>query len=559
LYWDRYARARITRRRALQLAGSAAAGVAALSVAGCNDSGSPIQPTPIAGDPSKPDVLNPAGPPRRGGTLVTANAAEFGTFDPHLGVAVAAAYFPRIYNLLINQSAIKPEFLIHDLAESFEIPDEQTFIFKIRPGVQIAPNDLGVLERDLDGDDARISIERIQAEPAATNHAFARNHIDAITVQDDTLTLHAPKPYAWFLNRIGLFLNPIVPRELLTGDTSRLSNSGVGAGPFRLRSVSEGEVARFDANPNYYRRDADNGNTQLPYVDGLEVRVIFDPATQRTAFLSGQVHAYMTGNSREARSLDDAVIARDPAFAYIAFTMNPARKPFDDPRVRRAVARAINRQAYVDLVYDGDAAANGIVQWSLGPYALPPEELAELQPFDVEAARRLVDEVGGITLKMMYPAGAAILEHEDHLPIFIDQMRDAGIEVELEPQAFTSWVTNIRELNYDCTLNLNLQYETPEIPLALHTEDGPFGDGTYLRGLGDPEIEAAVQRAGAELDFDERVRLVHDAQRIIYRKDPVNLPLVTPYTHMAWRKNVRNIPSGIGTSSYMINTFWIEE
>ena len=559
MFWDRYARHRITRRRALQWGGIAAGGIAAINLTGCDSSDdSTVESTPSPSDPSKPDILNPAGPPQRGGTLVSANAADFGTWDPHLGIAVASAYFPRIYNLLVNQSASKPEFIVHDLAESFEIPDEQTFNFKIRPGVKIAPNDLGVPERDLDAQDAIDSIMRIKVDGGASNHSFARDHIDSVSAAGDVLSIRTPGPYAWFLNRIGLFFNPIVPRELLSGDVSRLANRGAGGGPFRLAFVSEGEVARLERNPNYYGKDAANGGAQLPYVDGLEVRVIFDKATQRTAFQSGQVHSYMSGDGADARSLDDVIIAREPAFAYNSFTMNPQRAPFDDPRVRRAVSRAINRQEYIDLVYNGDAQANGLVQWALGSYALPPDELETLQPFDLDEAKRLVEEVGGVRMRVTYPANTPILEHDRHMPIFIKQMRDAGIEVEDDAQVFTQWVITLRELNYQCTLNLNQIYETPEIPLAIHSKNGPFGDGTYLRGMDDPDIEAAISRASTALETEERVQLVQEAQRVIYRKDPISLPLVTPYVHTAWRKNVKNIPAGVGTSWFVLNTFWIE-
>jgi ABC-type transport system substrate-binding protein len=559
MFWDRYAQTRVSRRRALA-GGAIVAGGAVLLFAGCRgDSGGEDRVAlRTEGDPSKPDILNPAGPPRRGGTLVTANAADFGTFDPHLGVQVAAAYYPRIYNLLVNQSASRPEFIVNDLAVSYEVADEQTFIFKLRPGVKIAPNKLGVPERDLDGDDVRVTLERIKSDGTTTNHAFARDHIESVTVSGDTVTVKTPGPYAWFLNRIGLFFNTIAPRELLTGDRSRLFGATAGAGPFRLMSVTEGEVARLERNPNYYGTDAANNGARLPYVDALEVRVIFDKATQRTAFQSGQVHAYMTGSGADARSLSDAVIARDPAFTFNAFTMSPRKPPFTDPRVRRAISRAIDRRAFVDIVYAGDARPDGLVHWPLGSYALPDEELQQLQPFDLEEARRLTREVGGIRFKMMYPASATVLEHQQHLPIFVEQMERAGIEVEQDAQDFGSWVNNIKDLNYDCTLNLNQQYETPEIPLAIHTMNGPFGDGTYLRGLGDPEIEAAVQKASRTLDTDDRVEAVREAQRLIYSKEPISLPLVTPFNHIAWRKNVKNIPTGIGTSSFLVNTFWMD-
>lgn len=556
-YWDGVARSRITRRRALALGGAGALSVAALSIAGCDGGDATLgEPTATSGGA---DILNGGGPPRHGGRYATANAANFGTFDPHLGVQVASAYFPRIYNVLVNQSATRPDWFFFDLAESLETPDDTTFVFKIRPGVKITPNDIGVPERDLDGEDVKVTLERLKTEPTTTQYAFARDNIESVTVDGQFVTIKTPKPYAWFLNRIGLFFNAIPPRELLAGNLDRLRDKAAGGGPFRLMSVSEGESARFDRNPNYYRKDEDHGGAQLPYVDGLDVQVIFDRATQRTAFQSGQIHMLMTGSSAEARSLSDSVIARDPAFAYIAFTMNVRRGPFADPRVRRAISRAIDRKQFADIVYGGDAQPDGLVQWSLGDYALPPEDLeTTYQPYNVEEARALVSEVGGIRMKMMFPASLSILEHNAHLPIFLEQMKAAGIEIDQDPQDFGAWIANYQGLNYDCSLALNQIYETPELPLKFHTTRGPFSDDSYIKGIGDPDIDAAVERVSAAMDLDERIRLTHDAQKLIYEKDPMMLPLVTPYNHLVYRNSVRNITAGIGTSNYIVSSFWLD-
>lgn len=556
-YWDGVTRSRITRRRALALGGAGALSVAAISIGGCDGGDATIgEPTPSS---SGANILNGGGTPRRGGRYATANAANFGTFDPHLGVAVASAYFPRIYNVLINQSATQPDWMFFDLAESLEAPDDTTYVFKIRPGVKIGPNDMGVPERDLDGEDVKVTLDRLKTQTTTTQHAFARDNIESVTVDGQFVTIKTPRPYAWFLNRIGLFFNAIPPRELLAGNLDRLRDKAAGAGPFSLISVTEGESARFDRNPSYYRKDEDNGGAQLPYVDGLDVQVIFDRATQRTAFQAGQIHVLMTGSSAEARSLSDSVIARDPYFAYIAFTMNTRRGQFADPRVRRAISRAIDRKQFASIVYSGDAQPDGLVQWSLGAYALPAEELeTTYQPYNVEEARALVSQVGGIRMKMMFPASTPILEHSAHLPIFLEQMKAAGIEIDQDPQDFGSWISNYQGLNYDCSLALNQVYETPELPLKFHTTHGPFGDNTYIQGIGDPEIDAAVEKVSATLDLDERIRLTHDAQKLIYEKDPMMLPLVTPYNHLVYRNAVRNITSGIGTSAYIVSSFWLD-
>ena len=560
-YWQRSMHARISRRRLL--GSSAVAGSAAIGamLVGCAGGSKAINATPAAGQTTsgdQPDVLNRGGAPKRGGRYRYSVAADFGSWDPHIGVAVASAYFPRMYNVLVNQSAAKPGFFFFDLAESYENPDDQTFVFKIRPGVKVTPNDLGVPERDLDGDDVRVTMERIAATNEANNYTFAHDYIASTNVSGSSVTIKTTRPYAWFINRIGLFFNTIAPRELLAGDTSRLAAAGAGGGPYRLTQLKVGQSASFDRNPNYYRRDPATGQ-QLPYVDGLDVPIIVDRSAAHTALLSGQVDGYLPADGAEARSLASRfTIGRDPNFSYISFSMNPRRKPFDDPRVRRAFSRAINRDDYVRVVYEGDARPDGLVHWSLGAYALDPGELAsKYQPFDIEEAKRLVAQVGGIKVKMMYPASTDLEGHSAHLLIFLRQMQSAGIEIEQDPQPFGTWLDNYHKINYDCSLALNQFYETPETPLGFHTLAGPLGDGSYVRGLGDPEIEAAVKKANETLDNQTRITAVHDAQKLIYSKDPITFPLVTPYDYSAFARTVHDYPSGIGTSAFLINTFWL--
>jgi ABC-type transport system substrate-binding protein len=555
--------ARITRRRMLAASAGAASAACATALVGCSGGKtSSLRTAPSAGAtraPDRPDALNPGGTPKRGGRYRVTYAADFGSFDPHIGIAVASSLFPRMYNVLVNQSAARPEFFYQDLATSYENPDSTTFVFKIRPGVKVTPNDLGVPERALDTEDVRVTFERIAAEKQANNYGFAHQYIEKVTPADETVTITTTRPYAWFINRIGLFTNTIVPRELLAGDVSRLATRAAGAGPYRLTEVKPGQSASFDRNPNYYRMDDATGQ-QLPYVDGFDVLLITDRSAAHTALLSGQVDAYMPADGREARALEgEFTIGRDPNFSFISFIMNPSRPPFTDPRVRRAISRAINRDDYVKVVYAGDAKPDGLVHWSLGSYALDPQELATTyQPFSVDEAKKLVQEAGGIKFKMMFPASFSLERHSDHLPIFLAQMKAAGIEVESDAQPFSAWLDNLTKLNYDCTLSPNQIYESPEITLGFHTASGPYADGTYVRGLGDPQIEAAIKKANETLDLQARIAAVHDAQKVIYGKDPACLPLVTPYDYWSYAKRVHDFPSGIGTSAFLINTFWVD-
>ena len=138
-YWDRIRRQRFTRRKMLAVTGASAAGLAI--AAACGDSDGDGGPAPT-GDTS-------SGTPRAGGRYVYAIAADWGTIDPVTSVGLGPGIFPRIYNVLVDRSRLQPDFVYFDLAEEVEQPDEETYIFTIRPGVQIAPNTLGIEERDL--------------------------------------------------------------------------------------------------------------------------------------------------------------------------------------------------------------------------------------------------------------------------------------------------------------------------------------------------------------------------------------------------------------------------
>ena len=564
-FWDKYTSRRMTRRRMLQSTGVAGAAGAAIWVVGCG--GGDGDKTPTGETPGA--TAGAAGTPVAGGRYSVGSTADFDTFDPYISIAAAVGYFPRLYNVLVNFSSQDSSFRFDDLSTGYEHPDENTYIFSIRPGVKVGPNTLGVPERDLVASDVVTSYDRIKTLPQSNALAFIKKFASQEASADEkTYTLKTEKPYAFFRNRIGSNINTIAPKEALADAVlPKLKQAAAGAGAFILKSYTEGQGAQLDRNPNYYRKDENNNNAQIPYVDGFDVKIITDRAALRTAFQDGQLSSYGAQNIDEAKQLmagDKYNQTSDAVNTFIAFTMNPTQKPWDDDRIRQAAMHAINRQEYIDRVYNGEAKANGLLHWPLGDICLPDEERDELQKYDPQMSRDLIKAATGndtIEIDVIWPADSAIEEHSLHLPIWQQQMEAAGFKINGKPSAFSTWLDDYTNLRYAASLSLNQIYEWAEYNLDWQHSEGPARNGIYATGLGKlyPEIDAEIDAVEATTDPEEFKKAIHEWQRHVYAKGPTFLPIVSPYSFTLYQKKVKNVPSGLGNSGLWVNTWYIDE
>jgi peptide/nickel transport system substrate-binding protein len=550
----------VSRRRVLAATGTGAAGLAVL--AACKNKN--------GGNAGKTPGQTPSGTPKPGGRYQQATAvisdALFG-LDPHLAIAAGLQYFAQMYNVLMNRSAVNADYLLMDLAEHYEPVDDKTHLFTIRPGVKIAPNDLGIPERDMDAQDAWTTFERIKHQPLANSCQFVCQYFaEHKVVGTNQYQVATPVPYAWFQQNIGRAISTIPPREVIAADWSapKIINAGAGGGPFFIRpgSFVEGEKVSLDRNPNYYKLATDG----KPYLEGWDVIVIQDRQALQSAFISEQSYQYGAATDAEVDQLTSAhdvyKASNDPTYTYIALTMNVTKPPWDDPRIRKAANFALNRQEYVERVYQGAAGVNGIVHWPVAG-ALDPADLDKYQPFDLNQAKQLIHDATGqdtVDINVMFPSNSTIEEHQDHLPIFIRQMEAAGFKVKQDGRDLGSWLNDYRNKDYECSLALNQIYETAEIPLDFQHSKGPAGSEIYATGMQDTDIDAKIDATKHITDFDERVAAIKEVQKAIYEKGPAHLPLVTPYSRTLYWNYVKNVPESLGTTGlFLTDGIWLDK
>ena len=297
-------------------------------------------------------VLVAAGPalaqqPKRGGVLRVAEREAPG-LDPHLSISfLTHSYVSLTYSQLVRfpngpeQKSPTDFSILPDLAEKWMVSkDGKVYTFTLRKGVRFH-NKPPVNGREATAEDVKYSLERFMAKSGFRDRFEPVTAIDAVDRYTVRITLK--EPYAPFLNHLA---NPsfcaILPREAEEKFKDfNHPDAVIGTGPFVLKSYEKGVKMVFERNPAYFMKG-------LPYLDGAVIEITPDAAARLSVLRAGKAelpHVWGWISPEEARSLKQTspemsvtpyqVIGQ--GFIY----MRTDRAPFNDVKVRRAIALAI--------------------------------------------------------------------------------------------------------------------------------------------------------------------------------------------------------------------------
>ncbi|MBK8174317.1 MAG: ABC transporter substrate-binding protein [Rhodospirillales bacterium] len=327
------------------------------------------------------------------------------SFNPQLSIANTTfdASSRNVYNRLVEfergTTTLRPA-----LAESWAIsPDGLVYTFHLRHNVAFHTTPWFTPTRPFNADDVLYSFQR-QWDPNHPDHALSGgtyeyfNSMDmpklikAIEKIDDyTVRFVLSQPEAPFLANLAMDFASILSAEYAAamhaaGTPEKIDLQPVATGPFQFVSYQKDAIIRFKANPDYWQGK--------PAIDTLIFSITPDPAVAYAKLKAGECQLIPYPNPS-----DLSAMRRDPEIrvmsqeglnvGYLAF--NTQKPPFDDVRVRRALDLAINKDAIIAAVYQGEGrkAKNPIppTMWS---YNDAVKETA----YDPEAARRLLAEAG---------------------------------------------------------------------------------------------------------------------------------------------------------------------
>jgi len=450
-----------------------------------------------------------SGTPRRGGVLKISHSNRIATLNV-LQLSGPAEYLAvdMLYSGLTRMGTnMQP---LPDLAESWQGDGEaKVFTFTLRPGLMFHDG------APCTAEDVVATFRAILAPATGSPARPVLNMIsDVTTVDPRTVRFTLNISYADFPISVAHANARILSAKALAGPLSEIDTKPNGTGPFKLETYDSARLTRLVRNERYHDR-------AKPHLDAVELYLFPDLAAESTNFLSGTIDVMLEVQQANFKRISDSRgvnALRIASGRFINVVMRQDQKPFDDVRVRRALAMAVDRDLLVDLVLEGlgRAAHDNI---------LSPEYRFRIDTakvgFNATAARRLLAEAGypqGIKIKLVVSNRPAI---RTQVAIAIKETaRSAGFDIDVETMPHDTFLANVwRKGNFYMGFWGMQPTEDGAFTLLL-TSDAAFEDTAWKN----QEFDDAVSRGRSTLDDAERGRLYARAQELIVRDVPYIIP-----------------------------------
>jgi peptide/nickel transport system substrate-binding protein len=535
-YWTRLNRQRISRRALLSAGATTALGAAAAAVVGCGGGGNGNGGSGNNSGPAETSAPQVYGPPVPGGTIIQGRLLNVLGIDPHIDLTGLDVDM-RLYSYLYSWKPFDEKAIFNNFALNVEMPspDQTEFIFSLRPGVKIQPQDDNPAKgEELTSTDVKESWVRRGTAITAPDKRFPLRISGTLSPDANALraALQAPDPYTFSFKMSSPFVPAfremsnatwaIVPAKVIEKYGSSFTYGGLGqkawgSGPYMLNEFRGTERIILKKHPDYFL-------TPRPWVDEIRYIIITEPQSLLAAFDSGQHDingALMNKAQAEERMKKrDLIVVKAPTRFYpvIHFKIRP---PFDDIRVREALDLAIDRDEIIDLIWDGEGNYNGPVQWLLARFSLPQDELRAAMPYDPQKARQLLSAAGydnGIEAKMKIPRVPGAPFIADLASLLKDQLGKVGINLLLDEVELGTFIANvILPGNFDLAFFPNLPYDEPDRPLSFYHTRGVTGVGNW-NNYTNPDIDKRIDAQSVDFNEESRIKTILEVQRMILKE-----------------------------------------
>jgi peptide/nickel transport system substrate-binding protein len=497
-----------------------------------------------------------------GAAEVTIGVRAEPSMDPHfLYLGTNVAFSKHLFGRLVDRDANSRKF--PDLAVSWKPLDDTTWEFKLRQGVRFHDGSAFTAE------DVVFSIERIPNVPnnPASYHSNTRSIVGMEIVDPHTLIVKTDKPNPVLPAQIHNVA--IVSKKVAEGASTADFTSGkaaIGTGPFKFVQFIPGDRWVLERNEDYWG--------EKPVWDRVTFRMISNDAARVAALLGGDVdmidfvpptevpHLEKNKNITVFKRPSDRVIflvcdnIRDSSPFVTGKDGKPLDKnPLKDVRVRRAISKAINREAICSRVMEGLAApASQLIPE--GWFSYNPE--IEVERYEPESARKLLAEAG-------YPDGFGLTIHGPNDRYVNDakvcqavaqMLARIGLDMKVETMPKTVYFPRMAPPENEFSFfllgwgNSTTGEATHGLMAVFHSYAKGKGAGSYNGGYSNPEFDRVAEEAVRIVDEVKREKALQQAMAVLLN-DQGMVPLHTQFTIAATRKGLVYVPrADEGTLAY---------
>ncbi len=467
------------------------------------------------------------------------------SLDPHFASLITNIAFARhIFQPLMEQD--HKQDLRPAIATAMRAVDDLTWEITLDPRARFHDGAPVTVE------DIAFTIARAGDVPnSPSSFRYVTRPIASVEAVDaTTMRLRTTQPTPLLPNLLALVM--IVSKKHGEGASTQDYNAGramVGTGPFRHVSWQPGSPVVMERNPTF------QGATSA--FNRVEFRPIPNAGARSAALQAGDVDLIeIVPPDQFARFRTEAArytVTESPSNRLLFLTLDSDRtdspflrgrdgsriaNPLRDARVRRALSLAINRDALVSRVLQGQAMAAG----DLGPpgyFGTSPDMTPP--PFNLEEARRLLAEAGwgqGFAVQVNGP-NDRFVNDEQVVQAIAQMWTRLGLATTVETKTRAVWLSEAAQLRY--SVNFAGFSPNPELlgmlETQIHSWDTALGLGTANRGrFSNPDVDALIQRARTTINDDERRRLTQQATRMALVDHTAMIPLYFAVNTWAMRR-----------------------
>jgi ABC-type transport system substrate-binding protein len=452
--------------------------------------------------------------PKQGGTLSFGLEAAPDDLDPVAGKWAISAFMVAnaVYDPLgaLDAEGNPQPYLL----ESWSHNDDFTqWTLTSRPDVRFSDGTLA------DASFGVLQAKALQASPLTGPAVSYFDKVEAATPTTTVITMNRPwATFPFSLTGQGGFLPKYTEGRDENGKLvyQMDTTAPIGTGPFTYSGQS-GNTYNLKKNPNYWLKDA--AGVQLPYLDGVDFKVIDDSTSRLNALRSGDVNIiHSSTNELQTQMLDAAKAggiqywedrgAREKGF--VMFNTKSENPVIRDPKMRRALAYATDAAAYRTLQSIPEELALTTPYPQDSPWYVPTPDFPT---YNVDEARKLVDEYkaanGGVAPQFNL-ASTPDPANTRALAILTDQWKQVGFDVRIDGREQVSLITSVATGAYDAVLWRQFGAADPDAEWYFWQSKNANGPGALSLNFaqyGDAETDKALDEARAIEDKARRTEL----------------------------------------------------